>query len=163
MKISTKKIVFTSVIAAIYAVLTIILKPISYGPLQIRISEALTVLPFFSSFSILGLTIGCFISNIFGDVGMLDIIFGPIATLLSAILTYLIGKSNFKFSKFLAPIPPIVINGIVVGKILNYTQNFPLIPTMLWVGFGELIACYIIGLPLMSLIEKNPKLKSYLT
>lgn len=148
---------------AVYAVLTIILAPISYGPLQIRVSEALTILPFFSPYSIVGLFIGCIIANIFGGNGITDIIFGSMATLGAALITYYIGRMKFKYKAYLAPLPPVIINAIVVGLVLYYVQNLPLIGTMLWVGLGEAVACYVIGIPLLMIIEKNKKLKEYLS
>ncbi|NEZ47600.1 QueT transporter family protein [Clostridium niameyense] len=155
------KLVFSSLIAAIYTALTVLLAPISYGQLQIRVSEALVLLPFFSSYSIWGVFIGCIISNLIGGNGIIDIIFGSLATLIAAILTYYIGKSNLKHKKFIAPLPPIIINAIVIGLVLKYTLRLPLLLSMLWVGIGEAISCYILGLLLLSIIEKNEKLLSY--
>lgn len=162
MKLSTKKLVFGALIGAIYAALTILLQPISYGQVQIRVSEALTVLPFFSSSSILGLFVGCILANIYGGNGLLDIFLGSGATLIAAIFTYFIGRSKLSLKKYLAPLPPVVINAVVVGIILNYTFQLPLVITMLWVGLGELIACYVIGLPFLFVISKNEKLQNYL-
>lgn len=174
----THKLVFAALIAAIYAVITIFTQPISYGPIQVRVSEALTLLPYFSSFPILGVFVGCLISNIYGS-GILDIIFGSLATLIAAILTWLIGRSNLKFKKFLAPLPPVIINAVVVGLIINTTMSkdalnsfsnlvngvsinvAALWGTMLSVGVGELLACYVIGIPLITLIEKNRFLNRY--
>lgn len=158
----TRRIVFGAFIGAVYAALTILLAPISYGPLQIRISEALTILPFFSPYSIVGLFIGCIIANIFGGNGIMDIVFGSLATLIAAIITYYIGKMKFKLKAYLAPLPAVIINAIVVGAVLYYTQNIPLVATMLWVGLGELIACYVLGIPLLMVIDKNHKVKEYL-
>lgn len=155
------KLVFSSLIAAIYTALTVLLAPISYGQLQIRVSEALVLLPFFSSYSIWGVFVGCIISNLIGGNGIIDIIFGSLATLIAAILTYYIGKSNLKHKKFIAPLPPIIINAIVIGLVLKYTLKLPLLLSMLWVGIGEAISCYILGLLLLSIIEKNEKLLSY--
>lgn len=155
------KLVFAAVIAAIYTVLTLLLAPISYGQIQIRISEALTLLPFLSSYSIWGVFIGCIISNLIGGNGIIDVVFGSLATLIAAILTYYIGKSNLKYKKYLAPLPPILANAVVIGFILNYTLKLPLVLSMIWVGMGEAISCYILGLILISIIEKNSKLMSY--
>jgi uncharacterized membrane protein len=143
-----------AIIAAMYAVLTILLAPISYGPLQVRISEALTVLPFFTPAAIPGLFVGCVISNaysfvIFGGVAVLDIVFGSLATLAAAFLSRKMPK------KYLVPLPPIIINGIVVGFILNYILHVPLLITMIWVALGEAAACYGIGYPLMLILEKH--------
>ena len=158
-----KHLVLSAFIGSAYAVLTIMLIPFSYGQIQVRISEALTLLPYFSSFSIPGLFIGCLIANLVGGYGLPDIIFGSLATLTAAILTYYIGKSNIKYKKYLAPLPPVVINAVVVGLILKFTLNLPLIVSMFWVGLGEAISCYIFGLILVSVIEKNTKLKKYFT
>jgi len=171
---STKRIAYAAIVAALYATLTLAIAPLGYGPVQFRVSEALTVLPFFSSFSVLGLTMGCLISNIISPYGILDLIFGSFATLIAAIITYKIGKSNFKFKRYLAPFPAVIINGIIIGILINLSlPNKPvlsgllgislntkeLMPTMLLIAIEELIPCYLIGLPLLLLIEKNPKLK----
>ncbi|ACQ53001.1 QueT transporter family protein [Clostridium botulinum] len=155
------KLVFSAVIAAIYTVLTLLLAPISYGQIQIRVSESLTLLPFLSSYSIWGVFLGCIISNLIGGNGIIDVVFGSLATLIAAILTYYIGKSNLKFKKYLAPLPPIIINAVVIGFILNYTLKLPLLLSIIWVGLGEAISCYVLGLILISIIEKNKKLMSY--
>ncbi|NFM80735.1 QueT transporter family protein [Clostridium botulinum] len=155
------KLVFSAVIAAIYTVLTLLLAPISYGQIQVRVSESLTLLPFLSSYSIWGVFLGCIISNLIGGNGIIDVVFGSFATLIAAILTYYIGKSNLKFKKYLAPLPPIIINAVVIGFILNYTLKLPLLLSIIWVGLGEAISCYVLGLILISIIEKNKKLMSY--
>ncbi len=152
---------FSAVIAAIYTVLTLLLAPISYGQIQVRASESLTLLPFLSSYSIWGVFLGCIISNLIGGNGIIDVVFGSLATLIAAILTYYIGKSNLKFKKYLAPLPPIIINAVVIGFILNYTLKLPLLISIIWVGLGEAISCYVLGLILISIIEKNKKLMSY--
>lgn len=157
----TQKIVYAALIAAVYATLTIALSFSSFGLVQYRVAEALTVLPFFSAAAIPGLFIGCIISNIISPIGIPDLVFGSLATLIGAILTYLIGKSNLKFKKFLAPIPPIIVNGIVIGTLIKllYVKDIPLWIAMLQVGFGELVCCYGLGLPLILVIEKNPYFK----
>lgn len=155
------KLVFSAVIAAIYTVLTLLLAPISYGQIQVRVSESLTLLPFLSSYSIWGVFLGCIISNLIGGNGIIDVVFGSLATLIAAILTYYIGKSDLKFKKYLAPLPPIIINAVVIGFILNYTLKLPLLLSIIWVGLGEAISCYVLGLILISIIEKNKKLMSY--
>jgi uncharacterized membrane protein len=156
-----KHLVLSAFIGSAYAALTIVLAPISYGQIQVRISEALTLLPYFSKFSIPGLFIGCIIANIAGGYGLPDIIFGSLATLTAAILTYYIGKSKFKYKKYLAPLPPVAINAVVIGLILKYTLNLPLLITMFWVGLGEAVSCYLFGLILVSIVEKNARLKKY--
>lgn len=158
----TKKIVYGALIAALYAVMTIALAPISYGQIQVRVAEALTVLPFFSSYSILGLFVGCIIANMVGGNGVFDIVFGSLATLISAVITYYIGKSNLKYKRYLAPLPPVVINVVIIGIELNVVFKLPLVASMLWVGLGEMVACYVLGLPLLLYIDKNEKIKEML-
>ncbi|MGM0653218.1 MAG: QueT transporter family protein [Bacillota bacterium] len=138
-----------AMIGAVYVVLTLVFAPISYGMIQVRISEALMVLPFFTPAAIPGLFVGCLISNIFGGLGLPDIVFGSLATLLSA---YLVSKIN---NKYLVPLPPILINAVVIGFVLHYVLALPLLLTMLWVGLGQVLACYGLGLPLLLFLEKR--------
>ncbi|HHU69371.1 MAG TPA: QueT transporter family protein [Thermoanaerobacterales bacterium] len=140
-----------ALIGAIYFIITIIFAPISYGPIQIRISEALTVLPFLTHAAVPGLFIGCILANIYGGYGIHDIIFGSLATLIAAYLTY---KTP---SKILAPVPPIIINGLIIGSMLHFLLQVPLIATILYVSLGELIACYFLGYPLLLLLERRFK------
>lgn len=142
-----------ALIAAIYAVLTIAFAPISYGPVQVRVSEALTVLPFFTPAAIPGLFLGCIIANVYGMVtgmgaGIWDVVFGSLATLIAAYISYKMPR------KWLVPLPPVLVNAVVIGFMLNVLLKLPLLPTMLWVGVGEVAACYVIGYPLMLVLEK---------
>ncbi len=152
---------YAALIAALYTALTLlaILIPgagtISYGPVQIRISEALTILPAFTTAAIPGLFVGCLIANIVGvsmgfGAGLLDIIFGPLATLLAAFLSYLLRKK-----KWLVPLPPVIVNAVVVGAILSFVYDIPLFTIMLWVGVGQIGACYVLGMPLYFVLDKN--------
>ncbi|MDE4542611.1 QueT transporter family protein [Thermoanaerobacterium sp. R66] len=160
MNSKTKKIVYGALIAAVYAAVTVALAPISYGQVQVRVAEALTIMPFFSSYSIFGLFVGCIIANMIGGNGIFDVVFGSLATLISAVITYYIGKSNLRYKRYLAPLPPVIINGIIIGIELNFLYKLPLVASMLWVGLGEMIACYVLGLPLLLYIDKNDKIKS---
>lgn len=144
----------SAMIAAIYVVLTVLFAPFGFGQIQVRIAEALTVLPFFTPAAIPGLFIGCLIGNIIGGAIIPDIIFGSLATLIGACFTYLLRKR----SKFLAPVPPILANTIVVPLVLYYAYGFNLpIPfMMLTVGIGEIISCGILGMILFSAVKKMP-------
>jgi len=135
-------ITHAAAIAAIYVVLTLVFAPISYGEVQVRISEALTILPFFTPAAVPGLFIGCLIANFLGGSIILDVVFGSIATLLGAIGTYLL-RSN----RWLAPLPPIISNTIIVPLVLRYGYGVPLpIPMlMLFIAIGEIISCYVLG------------------
>lgn len=141
-----------AMIAAVYVVLTLIFAPISFGQVQVRIAEALTILPVFTPAAIPGLFIGCVIGNIIGGAILPDIIFGSLATLLGAVFTYLLRNK----SKYLAPIPPILSNTIIVPFVLYYAYSIPLpIPfLMLTVGIGEIISCGVLGMVLYSVLKK---------
>ena len=142
-----------AMIATIYVVLTVVFAPFSFGQVQVRISEALTILPFFTPAAIPGLYIGCLIGNIIGGAILPDIIFGSFATLIGAAFTYLLRKQ----SKFLAPIPPIAANTIIVPFVLYYaygiTRPIPLL--MLGLLIGELISCGLLGMILLTSLEKH--------
>ncbi|WP_027399953.1 QueT transporter family protein [Anaerovorax odorimutans] len=152
---NTKFLMQAAIISAIYAVLTISLMPFSYGIMQVRISEALTILPYFTPAAIPGLFIGCLVSNIVGPYGIIDMIFGSGATLIAAIGSYFL-----RFKPILVPLPPIIANAIIIGSMLYFAYGvpFPLPACMLWVGLGELISCYAIGYPLLKYLDKYKKI-----
>lgn len=141
-----------AMIAAIYVVLTLIGASFSYGEVQVRISEALTILPVFTPAAIPGVFLGCLISNILGGCILPDIIFGSLATLIGAVFTWMLRNR----SKYLAPLPPIIANVIVVPFVLKYGYMVPLpIPfMMLTVGIGEVISCGVLGLILYTALNK---------
>lgn len=149
-----KKVLFmvqAAAIAAIYVVLTVVFAPLSFGEVQIRFAEALTVLPFFTPAAIPGLFIGCIIGNFMGGAIPLDIICGSLATLVGALASY--GLRNHKF---LVPVPPIVANILVVPYVLyfGYGVNLPIPFMMLTVGIGEVLSCGVIGLILLIALDK---------
>ena len=148
----TKSLVRAALIAALYVALTMLTQPIAFGAWQVRIAEAMTVLPFIMPEAIVGLTIGCLLSNILGGFGMLDIVFGTLATLLAAVLTYKAKKI------WLAPVPPVIVNAIVIGIIVSYSSGLSqelYIPSMLTIGLGQLIACFGLGMPLLYIMIKT--------
>ena len=141
-----------AMVAAIYVVLTLLGASFSYGEVQVRISEALTILPVFTPAAIPGLFIGCLLSNILGGCILPDIIFGSLATLIGAIFTWMLRNDN----RFLAPLPPIIANVIVVPFVLRYGYQVPLpIPfMMLTVGIGEVISCGVLGMILYTALNR---------
>jgi len=145
---NSKKLVRIAAIAAIYATITIIMAPFSYGPIQVRVSEALTVLPFIFPESVLGLFVGCLIANIYSNYGLIDVVVGSLATLAAAYLTRKMPHW------LLAPLPPVLVNAVVIGAMLHYVAGFPLVETMIWVGLGQVAACYLLGLPLLYFLKK---------
>lgn len=151
-----KKVLFltqASMIAAIYVVLTLIFRAISFGEIQVRISEALTILPAYTPAAIPGLFIGCLIGNIIGGSVLPDIVFGSLATLIGAYFTYLLRKQN----KFLAPLPPIISNTIIIPLILRYAYGLEYgVPfMMLMVGIGEVISCGVLGMIVYAALQKH--------
>lgn len=154
MRIKLRSLTRAAILAAVYATLTIILAPISYGPFfQLRVAEALTILPFLTPVAIPALFLGCIIANVFGGLGVYDIVFGSLATLLSAFLTWKMPKSR----PWLAPLPPVIVNAVVVGLYLSALIKVPAWITIGWVGLGELCACYGIGLPLLYAIRSSKR------
>ena len=147
-KLLTPRSLCTSaVIAALYAALTLLLAPISYGPLQLRLSEAMTLLPMLLPQAIPGLFVGCLIANLY--TGMLtDILFGSLATLLAAIGAWLLRKKPI-----LAAACPILSNGVIVGLVLSLSFNLPALLTMAEVAVGEL-AAVLLGLVLVRTIQR---------
>lgn len=141
-----------AMIAAIYVVLTVLGASLAFGEVQIRFSEALTILPAFTPAGIPGVFLGCLISNILGGAILPDIIFGSLATLIGAVFTWLLRNQ----SRYLAPLPPIATNAVVVPFILKFGYQVPLpIPfMMLTVGIGEVISCGILGMFLYSVLNR---------
>lgn len=152
MKITTRRLCEMGIIAAIYALLTLMLAPISFGPMQLRVSEALCVLPFFTPSAVPGLFIGCLIANLLGSsFGLLDIIIGSLATLAAAFVT-----SKIK-NKWLVPLPSVVLNAFLVGLVLFIELDMPYFINVLYVGVGQAVACYGIGMPLLFVLNRNKK------
>ena len=135
-------IVNAGVIAAIYFVLTLVLQPISFGAVQFRISEAMTILPFFMPAAVPGLFIGCFFANIIGGLGLVDIVFGSLTTLIAA---YITSKMP---NKYFAVLPPILFNAFVVSIWVSKITNMPYMVTVGTIGFGEFVSAGILGLVL---------------
>ena len=156
-KTNTQMITMGAVIAALYVVLTLIANAFGLAnyAIQVRFSEALTILPYFTPVAIPGLFVGCILSNILTGAMPLDVVFGSLATLIGAVCTYYLAK-KFPEKKWLAPIPPIVSNMIIVPLILAFVYKFEgSIPYfMITVGIGEIISCGILGLALMKVLEK---------
>ncbi|UZQ86760.1 QueT transporter family protein [Thermoclostridium stercorarium] len=141
-----------ALIAAIYTVVTVLVAPYAYGIFQFRVSEAMTVLPAVMSSAIPGLFVGCLVSNIIGGYGPIDIIFGSLTTLIAAIFSRQLRKYPW-----LVPLPPVIFNAVIVGGYLHflYFKDTPLLACMGWVGLGELLACYALGYPLLTLLTKR--------
>lgn len=145
--LTTRSLCVSAVIAALYAAMTLLLAPISYGPIQLRLSEAMTLLPILLPQAVPGLFVGCLIANLYTGM-MTDIIFGSLATLLAAIGTYLLRKKPL-----LAAACPVAANAVIVGLVLSMSFNLPVALTMLEVGIGELGAV-LLGMLILSGIKR---------
>ena len=166
---NTKKLVQIAMIAAVYTVLTLALAPISYGNLQVRISEALTMLPLVYSPSIYGVTLGCFLSNLIGAMtgvnptGYIDAIVGTAATFFAAYCTWKLKDKKIGKYPVLAMLMPVIWNFFFVGAELGYLympNNF-LLGTVIngaWVALGEVIAV-ILGYILVNILDKTKVFK----
>lgn len=154
--LSVQFVAQAAVIAAIYVVLTLLFAPFSYGEVQVRLSEALTILPVFTPAAVPGLFVGCLLSNILGGCIVPDIIFGSLATLIGAVFTYMLRSQN----RFLAPLPPILSNALIVPFVLRFGYQVPLpIPfMMLTVGIGEVISCGVLGMILYAALYRYKNL-----
>lgn len=151
--ITAQKIAVGGIIAALYVVLTLVFAPISFGPMQVRVAEALTILPLFTSAAVPGLFIGCIIANLMGGAIAIDVVLGSAATLIGAAFGYML-RSN----RWLVPIPTIISNTLIVPFVLRYGYGVAdiALPLMaLYIFIGEIIGCYILGELLASAIIKS--------
>lgn len=155
MKPTAKNLAHAGIIAALYAALTILLAPISFGLVQCRVSEALGILPVFTGAAVPGLFLGCLIANLITGAPIYDVLFGSLATLLAAAITRLLAKK--KAPRALLPLPSVLTNAVIVGWLLVsvYGMGVPMPLAMLYVGIGQAAACYGLGLPLLYVLEKK--------
>ena len=156
------KLAVSAVIAAVYAALTIALAPISYGPVQFRVSEALTALPFLMPGTVWGIFAGCILANLYTG-SVVDIVFGSLATLLAALLTARIGKQGSTIkSRLLGCLMPVVFNAVIIGAVLTWGYEIRPFPeplasfgfNALTVGLGEAGVLYFLGYTLLRQLPK---------
>lgn len=150
---ATRRLARGAVIAALYTALTLLLAPISYGQFQVRLSEAMTLLPILLPEAVPALAVGCLLSNILGGCTIFDIVFGTLATLLAALCT-----RRLRTNLWLAAAMPVLFNGVIVGAVVHYCYSpaFPLPLCMLTVAIGEAIACMIAGPLLIGALRRIP-------
>ena len=154
-------IITGALIAAAYSGLTYLsnIFGLAYGPIQLRVSEVLTILPVFTPAAIPGLTVGCFLANI-GSFNVADLVFGTLATLTAALLTYLLKNIKWGGIPYLALFPPVIVNAVVIG--FEIALFFLPEGCSFWgfiisgteVGIGQLIVCYVFGIPFYILVKK---------
>jgi uncharacterized membrane protein len=159
LNLSSRYIAQVGIIASLYAALTIVLAPISYGPIQVRISEALTVLPYVTPAAIPGLFLGCVVANVFGGLGLPDILGGSLCTLLAAFLTNLLSRTR---KPILAPLPPVLVNAFGVSLYLHLLFQLPYWITVAYIAVGQIAACFVLGYPLLLIILGRRKLEQML-
>ena len=167
--LSVRRLVRCAVIAAVYVVVCLVLAPFSYGAVQVRVAEALCLLPVFGAEYIVGVTLGCFLANLLGST-VVDVVFGTLATLLACLVTYKLRDIRVKGLAIPASLPPVVFNMIIVGAFeitFFFSDGAPTAMLAVFnavtVGIGELIICTILGVALVKLIESNASLNKIFT
>ncbi len=163
---SVRKLVRCALVAAIYVVLCMALQPLSYGAVQVRVAEALCLLPIFGTEYIIGVVLGCFLANLLGST-IVDVIFGTLATLLACLVTYELRNVRFKGLAIVPSLPPVLFNAVIIGIEIAVLFPDPSSSAPLWlscvtngisVGIGEVISCTILGVLLVRIIESNTAL-----
>lgn len=146
-------------LAAVYAVLTMLppLSGLSYGPVQVRVSEALTVLPYVAPWAVWGLYFGCILGNLASPFLAWDVTIGALATFFAAYATRKMPRA------YLAPLPPVIVNALAVSAYVARLSGIPYWLTAFYIASGETVATFGIGYPLLLIIERNPKLKEFIS
>lgn len=167
--LSVRRLVRCAVIAAVYVVVCLVLAPFSYGAVQVRVAEALCLLPVFGAEYIVGVTLGCFLANLLGST-VVDVVFGTLATLLACLVTYKLRDIRVRGLAIPASLPPVVFNMIIVGAFeitFFFSDGAPTAMLAVFnavtVGIGELISCTVLGVALVKLIESNAGLNKIFT
>lgn len=167
--LSVRRLVRCAVIAAVYVVVCLVLAPFSYGAVQVRVAEALCLLPVFGAEYIVGVTLGCFLANLLGST-VVDVVFGTLATMLACLVTYKLRDIRVKGLAIPASLPPVAFNMIIVGAFeitFFFSDGAPTAMLAVFnavtVGIGELISCTILGVALVKLIESNAGLNKIFT
>ena len=170
-KTKTRTIVRCALIASLYTAVSLVLAPIAFGAVQARVSEAFTLLPVLVPDAVVGVTLGCFLTNLVGGftganvLGALDIVFGTAATLTAALCTRRLAHVRLRGLPVAAAVPPVLINAVVVGAELAWAFGPRTFAGFLLqaggVALGQLFSCFALGLPLVRIIEKTPALRAW--
>ena len=168
-KLSVRRLVRCAVIAAVYVVVCLVLAPFSYGAVQVRVAEALCLLPVFGAEYIIGVTLGCLLANLLGSTAI-DVVFGTLATLMACLVTYKLRNVRIKGLAIPASLPPVIFNMIIVGAFeitFFFSDGAPTAALAAFnavtVGIGEIISCTVLGVALVKLIESNDSLHKIFT
>lgn len=153
-KLNSKKMAMIGATAAIYAVLTVAMAPISYGAVQLRLSEVMTLLAFVDPVFIPGLVLGNFIANLFSPFGLPDVVFGTLATFIAVFM-----MSKMK-SMLIASFWPTIANGLIIGLELAIFTGAPFISTALYVALGEFLVVTVLGYPVFKVVMKNKTIQN---
>ena len=153
-KLNSKKMAMIGATAAIYAVLTVAMAPISYGAVQLRLSEVMTLLAFVDPVFIPGLVLGNFIANLFSPFGLPDVVFGTLATFIAVFM-----MSKMK-SMFIASFWPTIANGLIIGLELAIFTGAPFLSTALYVALGEFLVVTVLGYPVFKVVMKNKTIQN---
>lgn len=171
---NTKDMALAGLVAALYTVVSLVLAPVSYGAVQFRLSEALTLLAVFSPTMVVGVTLGCGVSNLLGfllgyNLIILDVVFGTLATGIAGVLSYKLRGFRLKGYPYLSVLPPVLINAIVIGAEITFlsTINIFSVPKVLainmaYIGLSQIIPCMVLGPILIIVLEKTKIADRYL-
>ena len=161
---TVRKLARCAVVAALYVVLCMALQPFSYGAVQVRVAEALCLLPVFGAEYIVGVVLGCFLANLLGST-IVDV---TLATLLACVVTYKLRNVRFKGLAIVPSLPPVLFNAVIIGIEIAVMFPDPSSSAPLWlacitngisVGIGELISCTVLGVLLVKIVETNTSLR----
>ena len=164
--LSVRRLTMTALLAAVYAALTMGLGFLSYESVQFRVAEALCVLPFFFPWATWGLFLGCVIANLLSPAGVLDVVFGSLATLLSCLAVAALGRGDRRrwVNCILACLMPVLFNAVIVGAVITFALTAPVAPSPVWliflvnalsVGAGEAAVLFALGLPLLRFLPDS--------
>ena len=153
-KLNSKKMAMIGATAAIYAVLTVAMAPISYGAVQLRLSEVMTLLAFVDPVFSPGLVLGNFIANLFSPFGLPDVVFGTLATFIAVFM-----MSKMK-SMLIASFWPTIANGLIIGLELAIFTGAPFVSTALYVALGEFLVVTVLGYPVFKVVMKNKTIQN---
>jgi len=159
-QLSTKRIAAVAMMAAMYVALVMALPWLSFGPFQVRVAEALAILPVFTPFAIIGVSLGCFIANLASPYGVIDTIVGTLASVIAGVITYRLRNIRFWGLPILSALSPVIVNAVIIGAMLSITYTGSLNPVVfatyaISVGAGQMVACVALGLPLLKALERT--------
>ena len=161
MELTSRNIAICGIIAAVYTAICVVIPFISYGPLQVRVAEALTILAVMSPIGIWGVTLGCALANMYGWMtgvnllGYMDIFFGTAASFIAAVMSWHLRHLRFMGLPLASTIPPVLVNALIIGAQIAFVYNMPFYAAAFSVMIGQLVACVGMGLMLFKALERR--------